>query len=449
MAKTVEDANTSDSDDTFVYESNPPEARRPRHHSRTPSVTSAHSVAADAPRSTGLRPFGEAIDDRRVAGKRSMKFSNAPYPDPDSPDSKDGGGLVRTQQPRHFGRFGRGGGGNGATHASVFDADPSPFTQASKLRPTHLHLGARSSRPQSPRSPYFAPGPPPAVRNAGLLGKFHEPVSSSYDFDAEGGDDECAPLMPSTRSGRHTARSGRRYGSLPAVDADPSSSWEDGGDPRRCRALGWRRLTSYLLLACLLGAAIMGAAAFLFLSNRPLHDVAIRRIQNVLASEDELMLDLLVDAVNPNPLAITITDLDVHLFARSRHASPPGSPPPDANLDPDPSAPTLLLGHISHFDTPLAFPGTALGHPAHVRRRLHPATALGALRLARPGNRTETGGSARWDTVLRHPPFELVVRGVLRYNLPVAWGSGARRRSAEVRAGTVVMPEGEGEGEGG
>ena len=43
VANAVEDANSSDSDETFVYESNPPEQqRRPRHHSRTPSVTSSH-----------------------------------------------------------------------------------------------------------------------------------------------------------------------------------------------------------------------------------------------------------------------------------------------------------------------------------------------------------------------------------------------------------------------
>lgn len=87
VANAVEDANSSDSDETFVYESNPPEHRR-RHHSRTPSVASQHSTA-DGQRS-GIRNFGDLMDERRVAGKRSMKFSNNPYNDPDTPEGKDG-----------------------------------------------------------------------------------------------------------------------------------------------------------------------------------------------------------------------------------------------------------------------------------------------------------------------------------------------------------------------
>jgi hypothetical protein len=77
VANAVEDANSSDSDETFVYESNPPEQqRRPRHHSRTPSVNSSHSIAESR---SGIRNYNDAMEERRVNGKRSMKFSNNPF----------------------------------------------------------------------------------------------------------------------------------------------------------------------------------------------------------------------------------------------------------------------------------------------------------------------------------------------------------------------------------
>jgi len=124
VANAVEDANSSDSDETFVYESNPPEQqRRPRHHSRTPSVTSSHSIAESR---SNVRHYNDAMEERRVNGKRSMKFSNNPFNEMDSPNERQDG-TVRSHQPRHYGRWGRGG-----SHASMFDAD-SPFTQASKF----------------------------------------------------------------------------------------------------------------------------------------------------------------------------------------------------------------------------------------------------------------------------------------------------------------------------
>jgi len=64
---------------------------------------------------------------------------------------------------------------------------------------------------------------------------------------------------------------------------------------------------------------VLCAVAFLVMSNRPMYDLQIERVQNVLASEQEIMLDLLVGAVNPNALGITITDMDVNLFAKSKH----------------------------------------------------------------------------------------------------------------------------------
>ena len=482
VANAVEDANSSDSDETFVYESNPPEPQRRRHHSRTPSVASQHS-AVDGQRA-GIRNFGDMMDERRVAGKRSMKFSNNPYNDPDTPEGKDG--SVRSHTPRHFGRFGRGG-----SHQSMFDQD-SPFTQASKLRTGHFS-GVRGSRPNSPRSPQQASGQGTPRSTGGLFGRNKEP---SYDFDAEGAaDDERTPLVGTVRTPRRYPRR------INSSNTGSGSIDEYYGVRRQSRC---RRLGGAVLGICIFAVVVLSAIAFLVLSNRPMYDVQLERIENVLASEEELMLDLVVGAVNPNALGITVEKVDVNIFAKSRfvgsgaywrrhglgevaegsvlkrrkrrrrrdaelgaarvedladempdgwqdlsshwhapHPSPADNRDDGTSPSPDPDAPTdtqtMLLGRISTLDTPLTFLGSPL------KRHLHHST--GGLRLEKPGNLTETGGSERWEEVLGHE-FELIVRGVLRYGLPVG-GWGGRGVGVGVGGSLIVRPSDGVDGDGG
>lgn len=450
VANAVEDANSSDSDETFVYESNPPEQqRRPRHHSRTPSVTSSHSIAESR---SNIRNYNDAMEERRVNGKRSMKFSNNPFNEMDSPNERQDG-TVRSHQPRHYGRWGRGG-----SHASMFDQD-SPFTQASKLRNSATNL--RHSRPNSPRSPQSmqhgrAPG-------SALFGGRRK--DNSFDFDGEGADDERTPLVGTVR----TPRSSRHGQSHLHSGANSIDEYYSVRQRSRCGRLG----------GCMFGfavfvAVVLSAVAFLVMSNRPMYDLQIEKVQNVLASEQEIMLDLLVGAVNPNALGISINDMDVNLFAKSKHVGKSGdyagdkkqpttsvselptrrkrtqpaapastwhywyphkdtsSPGHDHGTDPDDSlegdAQTMLLGRIFHFDQSLAFEGSPI--------KRHPHYSVGELRLAHPGNKTEAGGSQRWEEVLKHP-FELIIRGVLRYQLPIS----SRVLSAAVGASVLVHPE--------
>ena len=456
VANAVEDANSSDSDETFVYESNPPEQqRRPRHHSRTPSVNSSHSIAESR---SGIRNYNDAMEERRVNGKRSMKFSNNPFNELDSPNERQDG-TVRSHQPRHYGRWGRGG-----SHASMFDQD-SPFTQASKLRNSATNL--RHSRPNSPRSPQSmqhnrASGP------ALFSGRRKD---NSFDFDGEGADDERTPLMGTVRTPR-SSRHGHSH--LHSSAGNSMDDYYSNRQRSRCGRLG----------GCMFGfavfvAVVLSAVAFLVMSNRPMYDLKIERVQNVLASEQEIMLDLLVGAVNPNALGISVSDMDVNIFAKSKHVGrsgdfsdnkptdmtssislpstrrkrsqppspasklhywyPHNEPPPpsptnghDHGTDPDDSlegdSQTMLLGRIFHFDQSLTFEGSPI--------KRHPHFSVGELRLAHPGNKTEAGGSHRWEEVLKHP-FELIIRGVLRYQLPVS----NRVLNAAVAASVLVHPE--------
>lgn len=457
VANAVEDANSSDSDETFVYESNPPEQqRRPRHHSRTPSVNSSHSIAESR---SGIRNYNDAMEERRVNGKRSMKFSNNPFNELDSPGERQDG-TVRSHQPRHYGRWGRGG-----SHASMFDQD-SPFTQASKLRNSATNL--RHSRPNSPRSPQSMQH----NRASGQTLFGGRRKDNSFDFDGEGADDERTPLMGTVRSTR-SSRNGQSH--LHGSGANSIDEYYSNRQRSRCGRLG----------GCMFGlavfvAVVLSAVAFLVMSNRPMYDLQIEKVQNVLASEQEIMLDLLVGAVNPNALGISVSDMDVNIFAKSKHVGRSGDfaddkpqtnptssisvpptrrkrsqPPPPASTwhywyphkDPAPPSPTnghdhgtdpddslegdsqtMLLGRIFHFDQSLAFEGSPI--------KRHPHFSVGELRLAHPGNKTESGGSQRWEEVLKHP-FELIIRGVLRYQLPIS----SRVLSAAVGASVLVHPE--------
>ncbi|KAI7653987.1 hypothetical protein KC322_g18573, partial [Hortaea werneckii] len=449
VARDVEEANyTSDSDETFVYESNPPEPqRRPRHHSRTPSVTSSHSIAEQRS-GTGPRGYGSVAgggagdldDGRRVAGKRSMKFASNPYnadsmDSPDSAKTGHGTGTSRSghHQARHIGRFGARGGLYHHQNASgMFDGNQygeSPFTQASKLRNSHLGM-RHSSRPNSPRSPQSGLSQPPQMRGpSSLFGGASRKQENSYDFDGEGADDERTPLVGTVR---HTSRgSGLRgphsriqSGSVRSIDEFYSPS-----DPRRRRRLCCGGFGGCVLGFAVVIAVLLSAVGFLIMSNRPMYDVRIRRIENVLASEQEIMLDLMVGAVNPNALGITVGDMDVNVFAKSKHVgssrdqpknqrsqldsrrrsrrseslpvadtgdSNPWQeltehwhvpwrhdgdvddgtdplPPSDGDEDFGKDAQTMLLGRIFHFDQALAFSGSP------VKRHTH--YSLGEVRL--------------------------------------------------------------------
>jgi len=173
------------------------------------------------------------------------------------------------------------------------------------------------------------------------------------------------------------------------------------------------------------------------------------------------MLDLFVEAINPNVIAVTVADMDVNLFAKSKHVGtdkwwrdhhgapfdstslrnrgPPHRLPPsdsrphhalpspynqdtrnsggiDEGTDPieDPEegdSQTMLLGRIFHFDSALNFDGSPI--------KCHPHYSIGEVRLQKPGNKTEAGGTERWERVLQFP-FELIVRGILKYQLPLS-----------------------------
>lgn len=438
VASAVDEVNSSDSEETFVYESNPPEplsARPHRFHSRTPSATSMASQMDQY----GAK--GRQDGHHSIAGKKSMKFANNSYhTTTHAGESNDGtirgpsqtgrtaGGPV--SHHHHIGRYGRGGAG----HASLFGSD-SPFPNAARpARKLSNHSTRSSPRPASPWRSHL-------TKISGSPRKSSEPVS--YDLEGDGADDERTPLVGSIRSGRNRRR--------PTPGSLRNGHSLDEKEHPLCR-----RVTAFMSLGALLALFFTAIIVILFMCSKPLYDVRVKDIRNVLASEAELMLDLRVYAVNPNLVAIQVSDLDVNIFAKSRyvgtsaywrdrsrqdHTEPlpsreyhtsegvdKGTDPIDI---PETDLQTMLLGRIFEFDSPLIF------DPSPIRRQSLPT--MGEVRLAKPGNRTEAGGSARWERVLQHD-FELIVRGVLKYSTPIT----SALRSASI-GGSVLVHAGGGD----
>ncbi|KAL2677532.1 putative phospholipid metabolism enzyme regulator [Phyllosticta citricarpa] len=451
VASAVDEADSSDSDETFVYESNPPDThpRPSRHHSRTPSATSMASIV-DHPRG-GLRAIPGVVEGHRsVAGKRSMKFANNPYnnsnADDDGNDRYDG--TIRGNHSRssgshsgfhhHIGRFGRN--SNISNHL-----DDGSKSQHSRNRSVSGYTSRHGSQPGSPK--FAGHSSRPSGHSHRKMGEL-----SAYDMDGEGADDERTPLMGTVQRPRHRAMRSRASSNL-----RPYERYES----RRRGCL--RRFAGCFVLTIMVLLLAFGAVGFLFATTKPLYRVQVKEIQNVLASEQEIMLDLLVEAINPNIVAVSVEDMDVNIFAKSKHVGSekfwrehpdggslgpiinPVAPrrsasaqsrkhdkrdddPADPIEDPEGDSQTMLLGRIFHFDSPLNFDGDPL------KRRPH--YSIGELRLQKPGNKTEAGGTERWERVIQYP-FELIVRGVLKYQLPLS----SSTHTAPIGAVVAVHPE--------
>ena len=450
VASAVDEANSSDSEETFVYESNPPEplsARPQRYHSRTPSTASVASQLD--PHGNRFRQDGH----HSIIGKKSMKFANSAnhvtHGDP-SDNGRNGSGRSTGGNPshhHHIGRYGRGNPG----YTSLFDPD-SPFpTPVKSLRTpgSHGSHGTRvSSRPSTPRTPHLV-----RPQNSS---KMNAPIS--YDLEGEGADDERAPLIGSIRAGR--TRNSRR----PLTNHDNYENIKGNG---LCK-----RISSCLVLGGVVGLLIASIIIGLVMCSEPLIEVHVKEIQNVLASEQELIFDLHVHAVNPNLVAIQVTKLGIDIFAKSKYVSSSysgngvqslshisddnaessdtvtdrrqgstrlGLIPMQRSVgggvdegndpieDPEGDPQLKLLGRILEFDSPLIFEASPLRHQS--------LSSIGEVRLPRPGNQTK-GVSAWWEKAIQHP-FELRVRGPLYYSLPIS----SRLRTARINGSISVQPE--------
>ncbi|KAG9251402.1 vacuolar segregation subunit 7-domain-containing protein, partial [Emericellopsis atlantica] len=432
IASAVDEANTSDSEETFVYDSNPPDASERtarRFHSRTPSATSMASQA-DRQHFRSIHGVMEGTSAPPAHGpKKGMKFVNTlAAPGSENLNAEDdgkgtgrsagGSGRGTVRHHHHIGRWGRQP-GNG--HASLFDNE-SPFPNAAKSKLAGQQ-SRNSSGPPSPRG-YLANG---------LSHKRSNYQLSNYDADeaTTGADDERTPLM-----GPGSARrpgNGRRRGPHSLRQAEAQSF------DRRPSYLN--RFAACLVLTMMLLLVITGAIGFMFATSQPMTDIEILSINNVVTSEQVLMFDLTVKAHNPNIVVVTVDQANLEIFAKSEHAGtdsdwwkvPQNSDdfhvlddPINDLPDDDAVRPNVLLGRITEFDSPLTFEGS-LFHKGT-------SSSSGEMQLPYPGNGT-SGGSERWERIYQDE-FDLIVKGVVKYSLPLS----TRVRSATVSGRTHVTP---------
>ncbi|KAM0555011.1 hypothetical protein ACHAPJ_006359 [Fusarium lateritium] len=438
IASAVDEANTSDSEETFVYDSNPPDGNDRagrRFHSRTPSAT---SMASQADRQNLRSIYGIMEGAGPAHGpKKTMKFVNTfntngneslavENEDGKGSNRSGGSGSARgtTRHHHHIGRWGRQP-GNG--HASLFDNE-SPFPNAARSKLAGPN-SRNSSGPPSPRTAHN--------RNFGHKRSAMQ-MSSSYDMDdTTGADDERTPLLGSVRSGR-SGRNRRGPHNLRQAESQTFA--------RRSSYLN--RFAACLVLTMMFMLVITGAIGFMFATSQPMTGIEITAIHNVVTSDQVLMFDLTVKAHNPNIVVVTIDHANLEVFAKSEYTGtdsdwwarpfphgpddlrilddPANDPPLD---DPDPDddlRPNVLLGRITEFDSPLTFEGS-LFHQGT-------SSSTGEMQLQYPLNGT-AGGARRWERIYQNE-FDLIVKGVVKYTLPMS----ARIRSATVSGRKAVSP---------
>ncbi|KAI0185893.1 phospholipid metabolism enzyme regulator [Xylaria flabelliformis] len=436
VASAVEEANSSDSDETFVYDSNPPDAERPRrYHSRTPS---AASMVSQVDRN-GMRSIHAVLDNGSYNHvKKNMKFVNtyAGNGNESVQGDDDGRGTGRSNissargTARHHHHHGRWGRNNGSNHLSLFDNE-SPFPNAANT-PRSKFSSSSPIQPSNPPSPRFN-------SNRGwLLGsKRHLAISNNYDMDdsTPGADDERTPLVQSGTV--RNARVNRNRRNMPLRNLESQTYHRNPSF--------LNRFASCLVLTVMLLLVITGGIGFMFATSQPLTDVELLRIGNVLASEQELMFDLTVQAHNPNVVVVMIDSADIEVFAKSRHAGndsewwrhphgddfvilddPKDDQPDVDNPGDDASSPNMRLGNVHTFDSPLTYEGSFFQRGS--------TTSSGELRLPHPGNTTESG-TERWERIMADE-FTLVIKGVLKYTLPLS----QKVRKVSISGKTLVKP---------
>ncbi|KZL84225.1 phospholipid metabolism enzyme regulator [Colletotrichum incanum] len=444
VASAVDEANTSDSEETFVYDSNPPDVGdRRRFHSRTPSATSMISQA-DRPGGMGMRSIHEALQGGAAAVglKKSMKFvntfsSNGAESLGVDEDGKGSGrsvgpgsgrGTTRHHHHNHFGRWGR---QPGNSHPSLFDNE-SLFPNAARSKLSG-NTSRHSSGPPSPRVASSARGGPHALgkRSSIQMARY----DAADDTTTTGADDERTPLISSTvRSARRSRRQPTNLRNLESQAYRQQPSYLN-------------RFAACLVVTMMLLLVITGAIGFMFATSQPLTDIQLVSIKNVLASDPELMFDLTVKAHNPNIVVVSIDQANLEIFAKSPHAGTDfdwwkrphngtegdlegpemhiQDDPPDDPPDED-TAPNMRLGTITEFDSPLSFEGSFFNKGV--------SASTGTMRLHLPGNHS-AGGSERWGRIIQDE-FDLIIKGVVRYSLPLS----QRVRSAPISGRTTVKP---------
>ena len=472
IASAVDEVDSSDSDETFVYESNPTNqagsssqtsapggssgstssnnAHRPRLQKRNPS-TSSIPLSGSAQNDGTRKSITKQQDMSGMASDSSVGATvTATAPEtrellgvPNS--SRDGTGsryssqylrhtISRPTSPKRVS-----GGGSGYVSpkvASVRSNTAGPhflrnsnsrlfYDQGHHYRHTHNHgMGHNGTNRGNSIKKHLQR----------WRGGYDE-EEGFEDDDGEFNDDdddyvEYTETTPLRQAGHSIRRTKKNSGLV--VYSPHNYQRRSDSQLYFCRRVLWVSLG----IICMLGAGfIMG---FLLATSKPLHEVKLTNIFNVIMSEEVLEFDVVIEAINPGVLAISAYDVDLDIFAKSPYVRDnPKKQGYEDNLQ------IMLLGNIRHFKAPLVFEGGFLNRVVQ--------KSVGDVRLTNPGknftldqndNSNNTvryndiyadpiaiddkkkgdkkldDGQLRWIRVSSHP-FDLTVRGVSEIRLDI------------------------------
>ncbi|RKP30200.1 hypothetical protein METBISCDRAFT_27629 [Metschnikowia bicuspidata] len=211
-------------------------------------------------------------------------------------------------------------------------------------------------------------------------------------------------------SGRHTRVPSARLVSDGNFRLQQFSSLDSRKDGR----LAFVRKAVYMVVAVAFIVMVGFALGFLLASTRDLTNVSIVSIENELVSQDELVFSVVVEALNPGWFSIFMRDLELDIFAKSGYL---GGDATRATVE------TVLLGSVLNFESAILFEGN-LFHRGRSQQ-------TGEIKLVGPGKNitgshflagfdtgVEPDNSEKWAVISKHP-FDLILRGVLKYKLPL------------------------------
>ena len=393
VAYAVDEADSSDSDETFVYDANPVPQDLPRRpYLRTRSASSLPQSPRLHNRPSTLAGAGSGpptLSATAVNTPTTQLPSFVPENHPGNP--------TNDQSSRSGSRSASPATSNRGRSSKTRKTSDSPQRRSFSRGP---FVVSRTPSPAGYGSDRQLPSHADSLRaKNNYLNRWRSTVVTDGDGDDE---DDYADsfrregrLRPATESTplRHMGSQYRNlargsYGSY--VNPSPHDFGRNAKPaPLYVRVTLW----TMIALTCVLSFSFIFG---LFLaSSRPLQDTHIARIAEIVPSDKELVFSMVVGAKNPGYLSVQISDAELDIFATSKHV--------------DKKKRTVLLGNVTELESPLLYRGTFFQHPNE--------WALAGVKMVTPcAGPNDEAACWQWGNISSHA-FELTVRGSLRYRV--------------------------------
>lgn len=223
----------------------------------------------------------------------------------------------------------------------------------------------------------------------------------------------------------------------------------------------------YTFVCILIVLTIGFVLGFVLATTKDLTDVGITSIENPIVSKDELVFNAVIEAFNPGWFSVDINEVELDLFARSGYL-PDTDNLKISNMGGSQKVETVKLGTILNFESVLNFKGGFLSR--------EPTIQKGGIRLLYPGKNVtaeaklvvnmadikiaasnsiakesttsndtnDNDNSKKWE-IISSNPFDLIITGVLKYDLPFSRTSRSVvvRKTGYIDPTLFVIPQGE------